>query len=68
MPKEVSEAPIYKVISEAGPDHSKTFKISVRVNDQELGLGEGASKKEAQQAAAADALARIHNLPEEKTS
>lgn len=41
-----------------GPDHSKIFKICVLVNDIETGFGEGSSKKAAQQAAAADALAR----------
>lgn len=51
--------PTYEVLSATGPDHSKTFRISVKVNDKEIGLGEGSSKKEAQQAAAKDALSRI---------
>lgn len=51
--------PTYNVISENGPDHIKTFKISVSVKGKELGIGEGASKKEAQQAAANNALDRL---------
>lgn len=55
------QTPLYKVVSESGPDHSKVFNVSVLINDQEIGVGQGASKKEAQQAAAADAM-----LKEEK--
>ena len=55
-------APVYRVLSETGPDHSKIFKISVYINDQELGHGEGPSKKEAQQAAAANALSKVKDL------
>ena len=51
--------PIYKVLNESGPDHSKRFKISVYLNDEEMGCGEGGSKKEAQQAAAADAMSKV---------
>lgn len=51
--------PIYKVLEESGPDHSKSFHILVQIDTKELGRGQGASKKEAQQAAAADALSRL---------
>lgn len=51
--------PTYRVLSETGPDHNKTFKIAVMVHDEEMGLGEGPSKKEAQQAAARSALSRL---------
>lgn len=54
--KNFQEAPLYKVLSEEGPDHSKNFKIVVIVNGSEVGLGEGHSKKEAQQEAAKLAL------------
>lgn len=57
--RQFQQPPHYKVISEAGPDHSKIFQIAVMIGDQELGRGEGSSKKEAQQAAAADALTRF---------
>lgn len=61
--KKYQQTPVYQVLLETGPDHSKNFQISVLINQQELGRGEGASKKEAQQAAAADALTRF-NLTE----
>ncbi len=57
--KKYQQPPIYSVLSEIGPDHSKMFKISVIINGQEVGTGEGSSKKEAQQAAAADALSKL---------
>ena len=57
--KKYHHTPLYKVVSESGPDHSKTFNISVIINNQEQGHGEGPSKKEAQQAAAKNALEKI---------
>lgn len=65
--KKYQQPPTYKVISEEGPDHSKIFKISVLINDRPMGFGEGSSKKEAQQAAASDALSRVNpdELPKE---
>lgn len=53
--KKYSVAPIYKVLSESGPDHSKTFIITVLINEDEIGQGTGSSKKEAQQEAAKNA-------------
>jgi ribonuclease III len=54
--------PIYEVIDQVGPDHSKTFTIAVIVNDKQLGFGKGSSKKEAQQGAAEDAMSRLPPL------
>lgn len=52
-------APLYHVLEASGPDHSKVFKISVSVQNQLLGQGEGLSKKEAQQDAAREALSKL---------
>lgn len=49
-------SPLYKVISELGPDHSKVFKVGVFLKDKELAKGTGKSKQEAQQDAAKIAL------------
>lgn len=49
-------SPAYKVISEEGPDHSKTFEVAVYVNELETGRGRGRSKQEAEQQAAQKAL------------
>lgn len=46
----------YSVDRELGPDHDKTFYISVLVNDKVLGLGTGRNKKQAEQDAAKNAL------------
>lgn len=48
--------PRYEVISEEGPGHNKTFYVAVYIENKKLGEGTGKSKKEAEQAAAADAL------------
>ena len=47
--------PNYKVVSEEGPDHDKTFGVSVKVFDIET-KGSGKSKKTAEQDAARKAL------------
>jgi hypothetical protein len=44
-------APEYELLSQTGPEHSKRFACRVMWNGQELGRGEGLSKKEAQVAA-----------------
>lgn len=49
-------APRYHTIATEGPDHARTFIVEARFGDRALGRGEGASKREAQQAAAAAAL------------
>jgi ribonuclease III len=47
--------PIYKVVSEEGPDHEKLFHIDVYMNGTVIGHGDGSSKKAAQQNAAKNA-------------
>jgi ribonuclease-3 len=51
--------PDYLVVGEAGPDHDKVFTCEARVAGEVLGRGEGRTKKEAQQQAAAAALERL---------
>ena len=46
----------YKVISESGPSHNKTFEVIVTHEGTKLGKGIGKSKKDAEQKAAQDAL------------
>lgn len=48
--------PIYKLISEDGPDHDKVFIVGVYVNGELQGQGTGPSKQSAQVAAATAAL------------
>jgi ribonuclease-3 len=49
----------YDVVSEAGPPHDRRFEIRATVADDEIGTGSGRSKKEAEQAAAQQALERL---------
>lgn len=48
--------PVYKVLSEEGPDHEKTFTVGVFVNGKLRGTGTGPSKQTGQQKAAEAAL------------
>ena len=54
--------PDYVVRGSYGPDHAKTFEVEVTVAHEVLGSGAGKSKKEAEQAAARDALKRVKDL------
>ncbi len=49
-------SPIYKTISESGPDHNKIFKVAVFIENQQLSEGLGRNKQTAQQEAAKLAL------------
>lgn len=51
--------PDYCLIQSSGPDHDKTFEISVRIKGREIAVAQGKSKKEAAQNAARRALREI---------
>ncbi len=51
--------PTYNTVHAIGPDHAKKFTISVHVNNQEAGRGQGSSKQRAEAAAATAALANL---------
>lgn len=46
----------YRLLSESGPDHNKTFVVEVYLDSNRIGQGSGHSKKHAEQLAARDAL------------
>lgn len=48
----------YRVIDQSGPDHKKEFTVAAIANDIALGIGSGASKSKAEQAAAENALSK----------
>ncbi len=56
--KQYQKTPLYKVVDETGPDHAKIFHVMVWIDEKEAGMGIGASKKEAEQRAAFDALSK----------
>lgn len=53
------DEPKYVVKDENGPPHDKTFIVEAYVQEKPYGKGKGKTKKEAQQAAAKDALKKI---------
>ncbi len=49
----------YVLVSESGPEHDKTFEVSVVSEGEELGRGRGRTKKGAEQQAAYQALLKL---------
>ena len=54
--KNPEEKLTYVLVSESGPDHDKSFEVEVHLNSNIIGTGIGKSKKQAEQAAAQQAL------------
>ena len=50
------KTPHYRVVKETGHAHERRFTVQVSFDEEMIGEGTGRSKKEAEQAAAADAL------------
>lgn len=61
MQAEHRESVTYELVSESGPAHEKKFKVRVLFDGIELGVGEGSTKKEAEQLAAKAALEKEAN-------
>lgn len=61
LQKKYKAPPNYETTSTEGPDHDKTFQVRVHFGKRVLGLGAGKSKKEAEQAAAQDALRKLES-------
>ena len=60
--KKFKKLPIYKVISNTGPRHKPLFKVSVKLINSKLYIGEGKSKKDAEQNAAILCLDNIRKI------
>ena len=52
--------PRYTIVKEDGPDHDRTFMVEATIGDGFSGIGIGKNKKEAEQAAAENALTQIY--------
>ncbi|MCR5348024.1 MAG: ribonuclease III [Bacilli bacterium] len=63
MQADKKESVTYRILSERGSGQDKMFVAAVYFEGSEIGRGEGKSKKAAETAAAADALAKM-SLPE----
>ena len=57
------EPPVYRLVSERGPDHAKSFVTEIAVGGKVLGQGEGGSKKQSEQEAAKKALDELQKEP-----
>jgi ribonuclease-3 len=57
--KNYKKLPDYKLISQSGPDHRKTFIVSLYINGNYISNGRGESIKEAQQDAARNAMEKL---------
>jgi len=55
-------SPNYEVVKTEGPDHDRTFWISVKIGQKPLGDGIGKSKQEGEQQAAQNALEKMGKL------
>jgi dsRNA-specific ribonuclease len=60
------EIPQYTLKAEYGPDHDKTFEISLSVGGMITAQGMGKSKKEAEQQAAKEAMKALEKQEEEQ--
>lgn len=56
------EMPRYALISATGPDHEKSFEMSLLIGERVIARGTGRSKKEAEQQAARAALEALQDL------
>ncbi len=57
--REHGQTPIYQLLDEKGPDHSKCFKISAQIGQHRYQPAWGRNKKEAEQRAARNALSEL---------
>lgn len=58
--------PTYELISESGPDHSKTFVMGAFLGSEKVGEGSGASKQRSQSDAAKNALEHWDEITKRK--
>ncbi|MGD9722596.1 MAG: ribonuclease III [Pirellulales bacterium] len=61
--RENGSTPIYHLLDEKGPDHSKCFKIAAQIGGERFQAAWGRNKKEAEQRAARNALAQMNEEP-----
>ncbi len=57
--RHVRVLPVYTVIEASGPDHQKTFAVTVEIEQKWYGSGRGCSKKIAEQQAAKQAVEQL---------
>lgn len=61
--RKFAATPLYLLLDEKGPDHSKCFKIAATIGGRRYAAAWGPNKKDAEQRAARNALAQIDGEP-----
>ncbi len=61
--RELANTPIYRLMRESGPDHRKSFLIAAVISERVFPPAWGSNKKDAEQRAAANALAELREQP-----
>ena len=64
--RNLKKLPTYELLFEEGPEHKKSFLVAVFVDLEEAGRGRGSTKKQAEQAAAMEAVL-YHGWQDEQT-
>ncbi len=65
--REFGSTPVYQLVDEKGPDHSKSFKITAQVAGNRYEPAWGKNKKEAEQKAACNALLQLRGNGQDKS-
>ncbi|MBK8269296.1 MAG: ribonuclease III [Planctomycetes bacterium] len=63
--RDMAATPVYDMLDEKGPDHSKCFEVAVSIAGRQFTGAWGPSKKEAEQKAAYNALIELNLIPQE---
>ena len=58
--RDLGATPQYCLIDQTGPDHRKSFQVAAKVGEREFAAAWGNNKKDAEQKAAANALAELN--------
>ncbi len=61
--RELASTPVYRLIRESGPDHRKSFMVAAVIAERRFTAAWGSNKKDAEQRAASNALAELHDQP-----
>jgi ribonuclease III len=58
---------VYTVLDAAGPAHERQFTCAAVIDGEDVGVGVGRTKKDAEQAAAKEALEKVGSVPDTAT-
>ncbi len=60
--KKLGALPVYNLVEEEGPVHSRIFTTEVKIKRKKYGVGKGMSKKTSEQQAAKEALKKLREM------